>query len=79
MASPRSQSPKVYVAPTSLPALPPPVGTSGLVGWLRQNLFYNITNSLMTIVIVLLLWLLVSSSSGWFVFDAVVQANSKQE
>jgi general L-amino acid transport system permease protein len=79
MASLRSQSPKVHVAKGSLPALPPPVGTSGLLGWLRQNLFYNTTNSLMTIVIVSLLWLLVSSSSGWFVFDAVVQASSKQD
>ena len=79
MASLRSQSHKGYVAKASLPALPPPLGTRGLVGWLRQNLFYNITNSLMTIVIVLLLWLLISSSSGWFVFDAVVQGSSKQE
>ncbi|NBR39061.1 MAG: amino acid ABC transporter permease [Alphaproteobacteria bacterium] len=79
MAPQRSQSARGYVAKVSLPALPPPIGTSGLIGWLRQNLFYNLTNSLMTIFTVVLLWLLVSSASGWFVFDAVMQAGSKQE
>lgn len=79
MAPQRSQSARGYVAKVSLPALPPPIGTSGLIGWLRQNLFYNLTNSLMTIFTVVLLWLLVSSASGWFVIDAVMQAGSKQE
>jgi general L-amino acid transport system permease protein len=79
MASSPSQNARGYVATASLPALPPPVGTTGPVGWLRQNLFYNLTNSVMTLVVVWLLWMLVSSSSGWFVFDAVVQAGSKQE
>ncbi|MFZ8974948.1 MAG: hypothetical protein ACO2ZD_12730, partial [Pseudomonadales bacterium] len=63
MAPQRSQSARGYVAKVSLPALPPPIGTSGLIGWLRQNLFYNLTNSLMTIFTVVLLWLLVSSAS----------------
>lgn len=79
MAPQRSQSARGYVAKVSLPALPPPIGTSGLIGWLRQNLFYNLPNSLMTIFTVVLLWLLVSSASGWFVIDAVMQAGSKQE
>ena len=79
MAPQRSQSARGYVAKVSLPALPPPIGTSGLIGWLRQNLFYNLTNSLMTIFTVVLIWLLLSSASGWFVFDAVMQAGSKQE
>jgi general L-amino acid transport system permease protein len=33
------------------PDLPPPVNTTGIVGWLRKNLFNNVVNSVLTIVI----------------------------
>ena len=33
----------------------PPVATTGIIGWLRTNLFFNWTNSLITIFVISML------------------------
>lgn len=42
------------------PDMPPPANTVGLIGWLRKNLFNNVTNSIVTVLLgyitVYLLW-----------------------
>ena len=39
----------------------PPAGTTGVVGWLRQNLFNSVTNSIITVVTgVLIVWVVYS-------------------
>ena len=45
---------KTYL-PGSHPDLPPPPGTVGIYGWIRNNLFSSISNSLLTIISVILL------------------------
>ena len=35
--------------PGSYPNLPPPLGTVGVSGWVRNNLFSSISNSILTI------------------------------
>ena len=40
--------------PGSYPNLPPPPGTVGFYGWIRNNLFSSINNTLLTIVSVVL-------------------------
>ena len=30
----------------------PPVATTGIIGWLRLNLFFNCTNSLITLIVI---------------------------
>ena len=48
-----------YVRDTEAPKLPPPVRSTGVVHWLRANLFSSIPNTILTIVTVIFLsWLL---------------------
>ena len=69
---------KTYL-PGSHPDLPPPPGTVGIYGWIRNNLFSSISNSLLTIISVILLYYLIDGIIGWFLFDAVYNAESKIE
>ena len=65
--------------PGSYPNLPPPPGTVGFYGWIRNNLFSSISNTLLTIVSVVLVYYLIDGIIGWFLFDAVFDADSKIE
>jgi general L-amino acid transport system permease protein len=56
--------------PGQHPALPPPMITTGVVGWLRQNLFSTWLNSALTIVTILLLAWLLPPLFDWAIFDA---------
>ena len=65
--------------PGSYPNLPPPVGTVGAYGWVRNNLFSSISNSLLTFLSVTLLYYLIVGIVDWFLLDAVFDANSRVE
>ena len=48
-----------YVRDTEAPKLPPPGRSTGVIAWLRANLFSSIGNSILTVLTVLfLLWLI---------------------
>ena len=64
-------------APGTHPDLPPPPGTVGVVGWLKNNLFSSLSNSILTLLSLYLLYLLIDGGLSWFVVDAVVNANDK--
>lgn len=53
-----------------LPDLPAPIATSGLVGWLRQNLFSSPLNSLVTLVAAYLLYITLIPALDWAIFSA---------
>ena len=63
--------------PGTHPDLPPPPGTVGVVGWLKNNLFSSLSNSILTLLSFYFLYLLIDSAINWFVVDAVVDANDK--
>ena len=65
--------------PGSYPDLPPPAGTVGVYGWIKTNLFSSISNSLLTILSIFLLYYLIDGIIGWFFLDAVFDADSKIE
>ena len=65
--------------PGSYPNLPPPPGTVGVYGWIKNNLFSSISNSLLTILSAILLYYLIDGMLGWFYLDAVFDADSKVE
>ena len=48
----------------------PPVATTGLLGWLRMNLFSNWSNTLLTIFIVYFLYQIIPWFLNWSVFSA---------
>ncbi len=62
-----------------LPDLPPPSGSTGVVGWLRANLFSSVFNGALTLVALWLTYEFVAAAIDWFVLDAVVDAGSRRE
>ena len=48
----------------------PPVATTGIVGWFRINLFSNWFNTLITLLVVYLLYQLIPWFLNWSVFTA---------
>ena len=63
--------------PGTHPDLPPPAGTVGIIGWLKNNLFSSLSNTVLTLVSVYFLYLFIDSAINWFVLDAVINANDK--
>jgi len=62
-----------------LPDRPPVTVTYGPVGWLKKNMFGNIWNSLLTIAIFSLLFLLLKPFFEWTVLKAVWSASTRRE
>src|SRR5438552_16551414 len=56
----------------------PPVVTSGVLGWLRANLFNSVFNTILTILAVYLLAMTVPPLLRWVLIDAVWSAPSGQ-
>lgn len=71
-------APREY-PPGSYPDLPPPPGSTGVVGWLRANLFSSPLNAALTVVCLWLIYEFVTATLGWFVLDSVVEAGSRTE
>ncbi len=66
-------------APGTHPDLPPPVATTGVVKWMKDNLFSTPTNIALTLVSCYLLYLIIPGMFQWMVLDAVVNAGSRNE
>lgn len=64
-------------APGTHPDLPPPVATTGVIGWMRQNLFNGIWNTLLTAITIVLLAMYIPPALNWLFFDSVVNADSR--
>ena len=48
----------------------PPVATTGILGWLRTNLFFNWWNSIITLFVIYILYLFIPWILNWTIFDA---------
>lgn len=71
MAQARPDSDLFYVAPEQAPpARRPPASASGMLGWLRANLFSSPLNSLLTVITTLALAWFLSSALSWALRDA---------
>lgn len=53
------------------PRLPAPVSTTGLIGWMRQNLFSSVSNTILTFVGLYIAWLLFAPLIQFSLIDAV--------
>jgi general L-amino acid transport system permease protein len=67
-----------FVRDTMLPPSPPPLGESGAIRWLRQNLFSTPFNIALTLLAVLAIWWLVTASLPWWL-NSVWNASSLSE
>jgi general L-amino acid transport system permease protein len=60
----------------ALPDMDPPASTVGVIGWLRENLFSSIGNSILTILGLLLVAWAIPPILNWTLFDAVWSGGS---
>ena len=65
--------------PGEHPDLPPPAMSRGPVKWMRENLFSSVSNTILTLLGIYLLYLAIPPALDWFVFDAVIDAGSRNE
>ena len=61
------------------PDLPPPAGTIGVVGWIRENLFPSVLSGVLTIAALGLLYYILPPILSWAIFDADFVGTSKAE
>jgi len=61
------------------PDLPPPPGTTGIVGWMRKSLFAGPVNTALTVLTAYLLYTTIPGMLDWLFFDANISANSRAE
>ena len=60
-------------------SLPPPRSEIGLLGWLRKNLFSNISNTILTVVAIGFLFWLLPPIFEWAILDSIWMADSRKE
>jgi len=64
-----------FVAEGTIPPSPPPANETGVVKWLRENLFSGVGNTILTILSVLLIYVLLKNTLPW-IFNGVWNADS---
>ena len=65
-----------YVATESLPPLPPPATSAGALGWLRENLFSSITDTIMTVVSLIVVVWAIDNIVAWVFMNSIWNADS---
>ncbi|MBT6139953.1 MAG: amino acid ABC transporter permease, partial [Rhodospirillaceae bacterium] len=64
---------------TPKPAQLPPPNTTGVIGWMRQNLFNSLLNSVLTFVVLFGIYLAAVPLYHWGIGEAVWEAASRRE
>ena len=65
-----SDIPMSTMEPGTRPSLPPPVTETGVIGWMRHNLFATWFDALLTILALVLIYLIVPTFVNWAILDA---------
>ena len=66
-----------FVRHETLPPSPPPASETGIVKWMRENLFSSVTNSILTLAALYAIYSILSGSMPW-VLGGIWQAPSLQ-
>ncbi len=72
-----AETTKEYL-PGTHPDLPPPITQVGVIGWMRQNLFSNWWNTLLTFLGLYLAWTLFAPAIQWAFIDADWAGDSRE-
>ena len=64
-----------FVRETMLPQAPPPAREKGIVKWMRENLFANVPNSMLTILSIIVIYYIAVASFPWL-FNGIWNAES---
>ena len=65
--------------PGEHPDLPPPMRTSGIIGWSRKNLFSSPINTALTLLAVFFLWKSIPPFFEWAFINSISTADSRQQ
>jgi general L-amino acid transport system permease protein len=52
-------------------------GPRRIIDWLRRNLFSSLSNTVLTLLVLALLWMVVPPFLDWMIFDATISGDSK--
>ena len=74
----QNQAKQAY-SPGTHPDLPPPVRTTGVLGWVRKNLISSPLNIVLTLASIWLLWSIVPPAFNWVLAEAVWSADTRKE
>jgi len=66
-----------FVRHETLPPSPPPASETGIVKWMRENLFSSVTNSILTLAALYVIYSILSGSMPW-ILGGIWQAPSLQ-
>lgn len=66
-----------FVRQELAPAMAPPINESGVLGWMRKNLFSNIPNTILTLFAMYILYLIIPGMIQWVFTDAVWSGESR--
>jgi len=66
-------------APGEHPDMKPPIGQTGLLLWLRKNLFSSTFNIILTLVTMYFLYLIIPPLFKWLFVDSIFVAGSRNE
>ncbi len=61
------------------PELPPPVSQTGVIGWLRENLFSSWLNTILTLISAYVAWVAISTTVNYAFIDATFVGTSKDD
>jgi general L-amino acid transport system permease protein len=67
-----------YVRTDMIPQQDPPLGQTGILKWIRENLFSGVLNSVLTILSLVVIWMVLSHTMPW-VFNGIWSAGSLSE
>jgi general L-amino acid transport system permease protein len=73
-----TQSDASYVRQTSVPASPPPASQTGVIGWLRANVFSSLLNFVLSVLAVALILLVVPPVLDFMIFNATWSGNDRE-
>ncbi len=74
-----STSHEPFVATGDIPASPPPSSAVGPIAWVRQNLFSSVSNTVMTLLGIYVIYSLLASVVPWLLLNSVWNASSLQD
>ncbi len=60
------------------PSLPAPISTTGVIGWMRQNLFSSIGNTVLTVIGILIAYSLIAPLVQFALIDAVWSGENRE-
>ena len=65
--------------PGTHPDLPPPVKTTGILAWVRKNLFSSPLNTVLTLLSIWFLWSIIPPFFEWAAINSIWTAGNRQE